>query len=107
LKLIYKKPVLEVKMPSSARVSLLHQQAEKRFVAHLLYAPPLKRGSVHVIEDVVPLYAIPVTLNVSQTISSVYLVPGKRKLNFVKSPKGISVIVPKMQMHTGVVFEYK
>ena len=107
LKLIYKKPVLEVKMPSSARVSLLHQQNKKRYVAHLLYAPPLKRGSVHVIEDMVPLYTIPVTLNVSETISSVYLVPGKRKLNFIKSPKGISVIVPKMEMHTGVVFEYK
>ena len=107
LKLIYKKPVLEVKMPSSARISLLHQQNKKRFVAHLLYAPPLKRGSVHVIEDIVPLYNIPVKLNVSENISSVYLIPGKRKLNFIKSPSGISIIVPKMEMHAGVVFEYK
>lgn len=107
LKLLYKNPVLTVKMPSSARVSLLHQPSKKRFVVHLLYAPPLKRGSVHVIEDMVPLYRIPVKLTVSKPISSVYLIPGKQKLNFIKSLSGISVEVPKLDIHAGVVFEYK
>ena len=107
LRLLHKSPVLSVKMPSSARVSLLHQPNKKRFVAHLLYAPPLRRGSVHVIEDVVPLYTIPVKLNVPEAIASVYLIPGRQKLNFTQSPSGVSVEVPKLEMHASVVFEYK
>ena len=107
LNLLHKKPALEVKMPSSARVSLLHQPEQKRFVAHLLYGPPLKRGVVHVIEDLVPLYDIPVKLDVAQKIVAVYAIPGNKKLNFTKTQTGVKVILPKLQMHVGIVFEYQ
>ena len=41
---VYTKPVLECAMPSAGRVSLLYQPEQKRYVAHLLYGPPLQRG---------------------------------------------------------------
>ncbi len=107
LNLLHKKPVLQVKMPSSGRVSLLHQPGKKRYVAHLLYATPIKRGKVHVIEDLVPVYNIPVTLEVPERIKKVYTVPAMEELKTDKSRSKISLTVPKVKMHNAVVFEYE
>ena len=65
-------------LPSTARLSLTEQPAEKRHVLHLLYAPAVSRGgvmqlsggnssggkTVEVIEDLPPLHNIEVTLRV-------------------------------------------
>lgn len=106
LKILYTDPVLKVEMPSAARVSLLHQADKSRYVAHLLFATPIKRGNVHVIEDLVPLYEIPMSIKVKEEIRNVYMIPDKKQLSFKMQNGRCSVIVPKMQMHVAIIFDY-
>ena len=47
--------MLKVDLPSAARINLLHQSNENRYVMHLLYGSPIRRGMTYVIEDLVPL----------------------------------------------------
>jgi putative glycosyl hydrolase-like family 6 (GHL6) protein len=106
LDLIYTEPTLTTDLPSTARVSLLHQPARNRYVAHLLYAPPIHRGEVESIEDMPPLYEVPVELRVPQTVKKAYTIPGKNELEITAADGSAKVTVPKFQMHTAVVFEY-
>jgi hypothetical protein len=107
LGLLHTAPTLKTVMPSAGRVSLLHQPEKFRYVAHLLYAPPLQRGGCAVIEDLVPLYDVPLAIDVPEEIVNAYLVPGGASLPL--SPMGTvtSVTVPVVECHQAVVFEYE
>jgi len=105
--LLNKKPMLKVEnLPSCGRVSLLHQEAEKRYVAHLLYGPAILRGEVQVIEDLVPISDVEIEVNVSEKVKNVYAVPSNEKLKFSKNEKILKIKVPKFKMHTIIVLEY-
>ncbi|MBN1937252.1 MAG: hypothetical protein JW934_21510 [Anaerolineae bacterium] len=106
LSLIYADPMIKTQMPSAGRISLLHQPEQNRYVAHLLYGPPMKRGRCLVIEDLVPLYNIPVELDVPHTIQKAYLVPGESEIAYHRIDDKIQVVVPKIQCHQAIVFEY-
>ena len=104
---LYKEPMLTVKnLPSSGRVSLLHQENENRYVAHLLYSPALQRGEVQVIEDFLPVPGVEVLIEVPEKVTKVYQIPGKKALKFNRSEKTIRIDVPDFKMHTGIVVEY-
>ena len=106
LRLVCPEPTLSVEMPSAGRVSLLRQAVQRRYVAHLLYAPAMPRGECQVIEDLVPLYDIPLALRVPERIARAYLVPGSQELAVERSDGVVSTVVPKVECHQAVVFEY-
>jgi hypothetical protein len=105
LKLIYTQPVVSVKLPSAGRVNVVHQPAQRRYVVHLLYAPPLQRGRCLVIEDLPVLNDVAVALRVPETIQRAYLAPSEIDLNLVNN--GVAqVVVPEVVGHQAVVFAY-
>ena len=106
LALIYRQRVLTAPLPSAGRATLAHQPQHRRYVAHLLYGPPLQRGRCLVIEDLVPLSNIPVTLAVPEAIRRVSLAPGGEMLPMSHQNGGVQVTVPQFRMHQAVVFEY-
>jgi hypothetical protein len=106
LGLIYTNPAITTELPSAGRVSLMHQPEQKRYVAHLLYGPPLQRGNCLIIEDLVPLHDIPLTLRVPDRIRRAYLVPSREVLDLNFIGQSVSVTVPVVQCHQAVVFEY-
>lgn len=106
LRLVYTKPVIETSLPSSGRINLLHQPQRCRYVAHLLYSPPLQRGRCLVIEDFVTLFNVPLKLRVPEPVKNVRLAPQDAQLKFRRSADGCAVTVPKLQGHQIVVFEY-
>ena len=106
LGLVYKDPVLRVTMPSGGRVNLLHQPEKRRYVAHLLYGPPIERGRCSVIEDLVPITDVPVQLRVPEKIKKASTAPDKKALRMKKSRGTVSVTVPRVECHAAVVFEY-
>lgn len=106
LRRLYTQQTLTVELPSVGRVNLLHQPEARRYVAHLLYAPPLQRGRCLVIEDMVPLYNIPVTLRVPETIATVSLPLDGETLPTAQDGGAVSVTVPKLAGHQVVVFGY-
>ncbi|MEO1012091.1 MAG: family 10 glycosylhydrolase [Bacteroidota bacterium] len=107
LQLFREHPMLQVEMPSMGRINLLHQPEQQRYVAHLLYASPIQRGSVRVIEDLVPLYDIPLTIDVPERITEAYLVPSGEILPFEERNGRIQLTVPRVECHTAVVLEYE
>jgi len=106
LDLLRENPLVEVEMPSMGRINLLKQEYKKRYVLHLLYASPIQRGSVRVIEDLVPLYNIPVTIHVNEDIKKAYLIPSGKKLKIKETSGKLKLVVPEFTCHTGIVLEY-
>ena len=106
LSLIHKNPMVTTELPSAGRISLLHQKDNKRYVVHLLYGPPIKRGRCEVIEDLPFLYNVPVQVDLPQKIKRVYSIPDMKEMLFTQKKGKISVNVPEFQCHTGIVFEY-
>ncbi|WP_127580347.1 alpha-amylase family protein [Paenibacillus koleovorans] len=106
LELIYRQPAMRVTMPSSGRARFVDQRHEARYVLHLLYATPIQRGRVQVIEDLPPLYDVPATLRVDKTIKKAYLAPQGIEIPFRQEQGVVSLVVPKVECHQIVVLDY-
>lgn len=106
LRLIHRKPMVETVLPSAGRVSLLHQSLRKRYVAHLLYGPPLQRGRCLVIEDLPALYQVPVVVRLPVQVKRARLIPDGVELPMKRSNGTVRVTVPEFSCHAAVVFEY-
>ena len=115
LRPLHPSPMIDVALPSAGRVSLLHQPDEKRYVAHLLYGPPISRGRCSVIEDLVPIRNVRVRLVLPVEITSLTLVPDGTELQFERGTPAESVagsrvaveaIVPEFTGHCAVVARY-
>ncbi|MCF8225136.1 MAG: hypothetical protein K9J30_04580 [Bacteroidales bacterium] len=107
LNLLRQTPYVEVDMPSMGRINLLKQAEKNRYVLHLLYASPIQRGSVRVIEDLVTLYDIPVSIHLEENIKQAYLVPSGEKIRLKKQDGKWIGNIPELTCHTGLVLEYE
>ncbi len=104
--LLYDDPLLQVALPSCGRVNITRQPQEgNRLILHLMYANPIKRGDTNVIEDIIPLYNIPVSLKADRDISRVYLAPENEDIEFAVADGRVSFTVPKVEMNQIVVIE--
>jgi hypothetical protein len=106
LRMVHRSPMLRAPMPSSGRVSLVHQPARRRYVAHLLYAPPIQRGSVLVLEDLVPVRGVTVELRVPEKITAAFTALPKKTAKLVRGKGVVSVAGVEVSCHTMVVFRY-
>jgi hypothetical protein len=106
LKLVHKRPMVETELPSAGRISLLHQPQHNRYVVHLLYGPPIRRGECEVIEDLPVLRDVPVTVDLPVTVTKAVLVPAMEELELMEQDGRLSVTVPEFSCHCAVAFEY-
>jgi len=106
LNILRENPMVEVEMPSMGRINLLKQSHKNRYVVHLLYASPIQRGSVRVVEDLIPLQNVPLTIDLEETVKKAHMIPSGKKLKLKKLNGQLQVVVPDFTCHTGVVFEY-
>jgi hypothetical protein len=95
-------------LPTDGRINLLEQPKEKRYIAHLLYAPKSVRGasqntavnkSLEVIEDLIPLRDTHVSLRVPRKIKTARLVPEDIALPFTQADGVVSFTVPEFTAH--------
>jgi hypothetical protein len=107
LDLVHTRPMVRASLPSAGRVSLLHQKDRRRYVLHLLYAPPLQRGRCLVIEDIPPLRDVAVSVAVPEKVTRASLVPGGKAVTTKPAKDGsLAFTVPEMRGHCAVVMEY-
>ncbi|WP_106769282.1 beta-galactosidase trimerization domain-containing protein [Paenibacillus faecalis] len=105
--LLTDRKTLETDLPAQGVVTLQQQQAEHRYVNHVLYASPVKRGEqVEIIEDIIPVYDIQVTLRLPEPIKRVYLAPQQQEIPFQQTGGTIVYTLPKVECHQMVVLEY-
>ncbi len=105
LKEIYREPTLEIDTPSSARVRLIRQIAENRYVLHVLYASPIYRAGIPVIEDLPPVYDVKVTIRVKEPVKNAYLAPGMTDIPFVAEGGRVRLTISRVQCHQMVVLD--
>jgi hypothetical protein len=78
-----------------------------RYINHLLYAVPVKRGlNVEVVEDIVPVYNISVELRLDKTIKRVYLAPENVDIEFTQENGIVRYTVDKIDCHQMVVLDF-
>jgi hypothetical protein len=107
LRLVYTAPALAAALPSAGRATLLHQPQERRYVAHLLYAPPHPRGKCLVLEDFPELRDVALTVRVPHEVRRVSLpLAGGAELEARRDGDALRVIVPSVRAHQIVVFAY-
>ena len=93
-------PLVRVQAPSSLLVMLNKQADLNRHVLHLLYYVPERRcEEFDVIEDVVPLFDIPVSVRMDSPVTAVTVVPEGEKLPYVIEDGRLNFVLPRMQGH--------
>ena len=102
-----KEKTLSVDLPAQGIVTLSHQETHQRYVNHLLYASPVRRGSgTEIIEDILPVYDIKTEVRVKEKIKRAYLAPSGKQLDFEQKNGVIKYTIPELECHQMVILEY-
>ncbi|RYG71554.1 alpha-amylase, partial [bacterium] len=110
-------PRVETNLPTAGRCSLMSQAEENRWILHLLFAVPQKRGadqssrakheeSVEVIEDLYPLRDVACVVRTSQPVKNVRLVPSLVALDFEVSDGEVHFVLPELLCHAMVEIQH-
>lgn len=95
---------LRTNLASRGIVTLMEQPG--RYITHLLYAVPEKRGTKEIIEDILPVYDINVEIKLKKTIKSVYLAPQRTPVEFTQKDDIVRFTVDKFECHQMIVLDY-
>ncbi|MBR2439584.1 MAG: beta-galactosidase trimerization domain-containing protein [Lentisphaeria bacterium] len=108
-------------LPSQGRVTLLEQKAERRYIAHTLYANTIQRGMntfpetskhwtqtfpIEVIEDLNPVYDSEFFFRLPREIKRVTLEPQGKELPFEMVNGKVKVKLDKLVCHQMIVLHY-
>jgi hypothetical protein len=100
LDLLLPQPVVRVHGPSTLMVTLNDQPDENRRVLHLLHYIPERRGEeFDTIEDVIPVFNIPVSIRADSLPHRISLVPQNHSLPFQIMEGRIEFTVPEVNGH--------
>lgn len=107
LRKLYQANSIEVEMPSQGRVHFVKREEEKQYVLHLLYASPVQRGGVSVLEDFPTLRNIKVKVHVPEVIKKIVLMPQNVEIPFELDEEVYNVVIPEMTGHQMVLLYYQ
>ena len=97
---------LRVGLPDCGVATLMLQESQNRAVCHLLFAHTSVRGkNVEIIEDIVPLYNVPLEIKLPCKPKRVYLAPEQEELDFAYEDGRVKCHVPRVYVHTMVVLD--
>ena len=98
---------LTTNLGSLGVVTLMNQVEKNRYVNHLLYASPVKRGQkTEVIEDILPVYNTEISISMYVKPKRVYLAPQMKDIPFDYSDGILTYNVDKFECHQMVVIDY-
>ena len=97
-------PLLTVTGPSTLEATVMKQK--KRTIVHLLHAIAERRTqTLDIIEDLIPLYNLPLSLRLPTRPRRVYLAPTKTPVAFDYKDGCVGLQMPEVAGHQMVVFE--
>jgi putative glycosyl hydrolase-like family 6 (GHL6) protein len=112
---------LQTNLPSTARVSLMEQPGESRYVLHLLYANTINRGQamnmspegyvydtkpVEVIEELLPLRDTSLALRLAKKVKQATLEPGGTNIPFEIQDGVVRLTIDSFTCHQMVALSY-
>ena len=92
---------------SQGRCRMIKQPDAHRYSINVTYAAPVKRGEAEIIEDIIPVYNIPFTIQVAEEIRSVYLPLKGQYLEFSKEAGKITFTLPVLNCHETILLSYE
>lgn len=92
-------------LPSTAQLTLTEQPSLGRRVLHILHYPRERRAHIDIIEDVIPLYDVPVKMKSPQCPERVYLAPSETNLPFAHEAGVVRFTIPVVRGHAMAVVE--
>ena len=107
LAMLLPQPIVRHEGPSTLEIMINEQAAQARLVLHLLHYIPIRRSrQIDIIEDVIPLYDVPVSVRADRAIASVKLAPGGDALDFRRADGRIEFVVPVVNGHRMIELKY-
>ena len=74
---------------------------------HLLHYIPIRRSKIDIIEDVIPIYNIPLSIRADKTIHSVRLAPSGQVIDFQSVDVRVKFTVPEVIGHQMIELNYQ
>jgi hypothetical protein len=98
---------LRTNLPAQGVTTLQAQTDSNRWINHLLYASPVRRGqNVEIIEDIPVLRDTEVAIAAVEPVREVYLAPENTPLPFRQKNGIVSYTVPQWSCHQMVVLQF-
>lgn len=95
---------IKTNLPAQGIVTLMHQTDKNRYICHLLYASPVKRGkNVEVIEDIVPVHNI--NADIKLPVKNAYLAPAGERIEFANNNGVCEIKDITVDCHQMIVLE--
>ena len=108
LEMLLPQPIVKHGGPSTLEVMINEQVAQKRQVLHLLHYIPIRRSrEIDIIEDVIPIYDVPVSVRADAAIASVKLAPEGDSLEFERIGGRIVFTVPEVNGHQMIELQFQ
>jgi len=86
--------------PSTALVTVTEQAAQSRRVVHLLhYVPERRCREFDIIEDVIPIFDVPISVRADGTAMAVTLEPQSEPIPFAQTGGRVEFVVPRVDGH--------
>jgi hypothetical protein len=104
LKRLLPEPLLRVKAYTGTEATLCRQK-DRRIVHVLHYSAERRTPDIDLIEDIVPIYDVPVSVRADRSVKQVYLAPNRQKLDFTQCNGRIEFTVPEVNGHAMIVLE--
>ena len=97
-------PLLRIGAPSSTEATMMWQK--NRTIVHVLqYTPQRRTPKLDIVEEIVPLFDVPLSVKLPKVPKRVYLAPEIIELPFEHLRGRINLRVPRVDGHAMVVFE--
>ena len=104
--LLGKNKTIVTNLGAQGVTNLMYQKNENRYVAHLVYGVPTKRGSgVEIIEDLYPVYDVDFGVKIPETVKRVYLAPQNEEIPYIVENGYIKTKIRKVDCHQMVVYD--
>ena len=107
LEMLLPEPVVRHGGPSTLEVTYNGQTARGRQVLHLLHYIPIRRSKIDIIEDVIPIYNVPLSICADKTIHSVRLAPSGQVIDFQSVERRVNFTVPVVNGHQMIELNYQ
>jgi hypothetical protein len=100
-------PLLRVAAPTGTEATIMWQGKQGgRTIVHLLhYSPERRTEKLDLIEDVVPLFDVPLSLKMERKPRRVYSAPDQTAIPFEHLAGRVNLRVPEVRGHAMIVFE--
>lgn len=106
--LLGEQKTLSTTLGAQGVATLVHQKGEGRYVLHLLYASPVRRGDgVEVIEDIPVVRDVKATLRGLPPVARATLQPQGHDVPFTQETDTLTFTVPRLENHQMVVLTEK